>query len=120
MSRKPAAHRPRDPREPTITERVQHEAQWAQQHTDLWTGRLNGMPLGTIERGRRFTFIAADGVARRGFRTLAAAQQAHATSASPAAAGRRRAVVERSLMLATAGAALATVALIVVAAPFLR
>lgn len=114
-------HRSRDPREPNITEAVApDEATWSHQQTDLWTGRLSGMPLGTIERGRRFTFIGADGVARRGFRTLAAAQQAHATWTTPDAAGRRQAAVERTLMIASTGAALVTVTLIAVAAPLLH
>lgn len=93
---------------------------WSQQQTDLWTGRLNGLPLGTIERGRRFTFISADGVAQRGFRTLAAAERAHTTRTTPAAPGRRGSAVERSLMIASTGAAVATVALIAVAAPLLH
>jgi hypothetical protein len=93
---------------------------WSQQQTTLWTGRRNGMPLGTIERGRRFTYTDVDGAAQRGFRTLAAAQQAHLVATMPAAIGWRQSAVERSLMIASTGAALATVALIAVAAPLMR
>jgi hypothetical protein len=68
------------------------QAQWEQQDRYLWVGHLNGMPLGTIEHGRRFTFIGIDGAVQRGFRTLCAAQQAHATWETDAPAARRSTV----------------------------
>ncbi|MET0590882.1 MAG: hypothetical protein ABWZ77_06865 [Naasia sp.] len=52
--------------------------EWVQQHRTLWTGRRQGRPIGTIERGRRFVFIDPDGVVQGVFRTLAGAQDAAA------------------------------------------
>jgi hypothetical protein len=76
--------------EPTMTGQIATGlAQWEHQDRYLWVGHLNGMPIGTIERGRRFTFISADGVVRRGFRTLSAAQQAHAKRETDTPVGRR-------------------------------
>ncbi|WP_375388582.1 hypothetical protein [uncultured Amnibacterium sp.] len=52
------------------------EPEWVQQQTRLWAGRVDGRPVGTIERGRRYTYVDVDGVARSGHRTLSAAQAA--------------------------------------------
>jgi hypothetical protein len=53
---------------------------WTQQHRYLWTGRIDGMPAGTIERGSRFTFIDAQGAEHHGFLSLEAAQDAAESS----------------------------------------
>ena len=50
--------------------------QWTQQSRNLWTGRRDDAPVGTIERGSRFTFVDATGDAHRGYRTLFDAQTA--------------------------------------------
>ena len=50
--------------------------QWTRQRRDLWTGRLSGAPVGTIEHGARFTYVDLQGGAHRGFRTLVDAQTA--------------------------------------------
>jgi hypothetical protein len=60
---------------------------WTRQHPFLWTGRRGGMPVGTIERGIRYTFIDAEGMEHHGFRTLEAAQDA-AAELLPEPAGR--------------------------------
>ena len=60
---------------------------WTRQHPFLWTGRRNDMPVGTIERGIRFTYIDAHGMEHHGFRTLEAAQGA-AEALLPEPAGR--------------------------------
>lgn len=49
---------------------------WTQQHRFLWTGRIDGRPAGTIERGARFSFIDVLGAEHHGFRTLEGAQDA--------------------------------------------
>lgn len=53
--------------------------EWTQQHPYLWTGRAEGLPAGTIERGRRFTYINAHGAEHHGFASLTAAQHAAQT-----------------------------------------
>lgn len=60
------------------------EVQWTRQRARLWTGRRDGRPVGTIEQGRRFTFVDTDGARRRGHRSLDEAQ----TSATAAAYAR--------------------------------
>jgi hypothetical protein len=95
------------------------QARWEQQDRYLWVGHLDGMPLGTIERGRRFTFFGADGVVRPGFRTLVAAQQAHATRTPAATAERRRPRVLAPLVIAAVVLAAAFAALLVAALPSL-
>lgn len=48
---------------------------WIQQARFLWTGRRDGRPVGTIERGRRYTLTdLLGGITRH--RTLHAAQTA--------------------------------------------
>jgi hypothetical protein len=49
---------------------------WTQQSRNLWTGRRDDAPVGTIERGSRFTYVDATGDAHRGYRTLVDAQTA--------------------------------------------
>jgi hypothetical protein len=94
-------------------------ARWEQQDRYLWVGHLDGMPLGTIERGRRFTFIGADGVVRSGFRTLDAAQQAHTTRTPTVPVDRDRSGVLVPLVIAAVVFAAAFVALLVAALPSL-
>jgi hypothetical protein len=55
---------------------VAGSTQWTRRTDDLWTGRLRDAPAGTIERGRRFTYIDVAGGAHPGYRTLDAAQRA--------------------------------------------
>jgi hypothetical protein len=50
--------------------------QWTQQSRHLWTGRCDDAPIGTIERGARFTYVDTTGDAHRGYRTLLDAQSA--------------------------------------------
>lgn len=69
------------------------EVEWTRQRTRLWTGRRDGRPVGTIEQGRRFTFVDTDGTRRRGHRSLDEAQTsataaAHARSSSTWRPGR--------------------------------
>lgn len=49
---------------------------WTRQHRFLWTGRLEGMPAGTIEQGAHFTYVDVTGAQYHGFRTLDEAQDA--------------------------------------------
>lgn len=65
---------------PTITSTHGSEGEpaWVQQHPSLWTGRREGRPIATIERGWRYTLIDNEGEVRGAFRTLAAAQNAAA------------------------------------------
>lgn len=60
---------------------------WTRRHPFLWTGRRDDMPIGTIERGARFTFIDAHGAEHHGFKTLEGAQAA-AEALLPEPAGR--------------------------------
>ena len=80
--------------------------EWTRRTSDLWTGRRLGAPIGTIERGTRFTYVDVDGEPHRGYRSLADAQRAAAgpvtrTTCGPDA-GRRRV---HPLLFATATAA---------------
>ena len=50
--------------------------EWTQRTHDLWTGRRSDAPVGTIERGTRFTYVDLDGEPHRGYRSLAEAQDA--------------------------------------------
>lgn len=79
---------------------------WTQQSRDLWTGRRDDAPVGTIERGARFTYVDATGDAHRGYRTLIDAQTAATgpidiTTCGPDA-GRRRLVHPILFVAATA------------------
>ena len=83
---------------------MDHETtgEWQRQQQHLWVGRRGGMPLGTIEQGRRFTAVSTDGVAIGRFTTLAAAQRALLQPASMAGGGE---VPARRADLRLAGAA---------------
>jgi len=68
--------------------------EWTRRTSGLWTGRRHDAPIGTIERGSRFTYVDVDGEPHRGYRSLADAQRAAAgpvthTTCGPDA-GRRR------------------------------
>lgn len=49
---------------------------WRRLGTRLWVGHSELAPLGSIERGRRYTYITPDGTAHGDFRSLDAAQSA--------------------------------------------
>ena len=49
---------------------------WRQLRPLLWVGRADDLPLGTIERGHRYTATDPDGDVRGGYRSLEAAQAA--------------------------------------------
>jgi hypothetical protein len=80
--------------------------QWTRRTRDLWTGRRSGAPVGTIERGARFTYVDLDGEPHRGYRSLADAQEAAAGPVTRSTcgpdAGRRR--VHPVLFAAATGA----------------
>jgi hypothetical protein len=61
--------------------------EWTRRTPDLWTGRRSDAPVGTIERGARFTFVGVDGDPHRGYRSLAEAQSAAAGAVDPATCG---------------------------------
>jgi len=50
--------------------------EWTRRTDDLWTGRRSDAPVGTIERGSRYTWVDLDGQPHRGYRSLAEAQDA--------------------------------------------
>lgn len=55
--------------------------EWRRLDTRLWVGRLDGAPIGMIERGRRYTATDAGERVRGTFRTLREAQHALAADA---------------------------------------
>ena len=61
--------------------------EWVHRSHHLWTGRRADAPVGTIERGARFTFIDAGGHMHRGYRTLVDAQSAAAEPIDRSACG---------------------------------
>lgn len=104
----------------TATTATTSSVQWTRRGHDLWTGRRADAPVGTIERGARFTFIDASGHMHRGYRTLVDAQSAAAEPVGSTACGPdagRRAVPP--LLFATATAALVVDAVLVTGAMLL-
>ena len=61
--------------------------QWTRRSSTLWTGRRDDVPVGTIERGARYTFVDVAGGAHRGYRTLADAQIAATGPITPHCCG---------------------------------
>jgi hypothetical protein len=49
---------------------------WRRLHKHLWVGHTDAAPLGSIEQGRRYTYITPDGIAYGDYRSLDAAQAA--------------------------------------------
>jgi hypothetical protein len=58
------------------TPSVLDDIEWRRLHKRLWVARQDGVPLGMIERGRRFRVTDADDIERGSYRTFDAAKTA--------------------------------------------
>lgn len=89
------------------------DVRWRQLRPDLWTASRNGLPLGTIERGRRYTVLDVDGEVLGRFEALEAAMTALVHRAGGGAAPRVvPAVIERTLFGVTSAFGIGAVAVI--------
>jgi hypothetical protein len=83
--------------------------EWRRQSPTLWTGRCSGYPVGTIELGRGFAAIDADGRLHGRYRTL---QEAEAALTEPAPVveeqGARRRPAAPLVLATTCGGVFAT------------
>ena len=85
---------------------------WRQLRADLWTATRDGVPLGTIERGRRSTVVDVDGAVVGRFEALEAAMGA-LSGDRPAHRSRPvRAGVERTLFGVTGAFGIGAVAVV--------
>jgi hypothetical protein len=78
---------------------------WRPLGRDLWVGRTNAGPVGTIERGRRFVSTDAEGRWRGTYRTLDAAMHAFELFDVGAEAAEPRSWEALALVTTLAGAA---------------
>jgi hypothetical protein len=88
---------------------------WCRLHRHLWVGHADLAPLGSIEHGRRYTYIPPDGTAYGDFRSLGDAQSA-ATGPLPIVAPARDGLesdqVQQRLLIACSIAATVALALV--------
>jgi hypothetical protein len=93
---------------PVTGSRIDHQdtIEWTRRTRDLWTGRRAGAPVGTIERGARYTYVDVDGQPHGRYRSLDDAQVAATRPASRAACGTdpRPRLVHPALFVATSAA----------------
>jgi hypothetical protein len=88
---------------------------WRRLHKHLWVGHTDAVPLGSIEQGRRYTYITPDGTAYGDYRSLDAAQSA-ATGPVPIVAqlqdGLESDGAQQALLIACSIVALVVLALV--------
>jgi hypothetical protein len=80
-------------------------ASWRPLGRDLWVGRTEAGPVGTIECGRRFVATDAEGRARGAYRSLEAAMAAFGGAPSPGPAPDARSWEPLVLVATLSGAA---------------